>query len=94
LSGILNASNLEKALHLLGEGSFNSKETQFYICGPAEMIDSIEQTLGTAGVPLAHIESEKFQYDFAQKNARNRLSLILMGLASSALCLSAIYLAK
>ncbi len=94
LSGILNASNLEKVLHASGDGSFNSKETYFYICGPAEMIDSVEQTLDAMGVPLAHIESEKFQYDFTQKNARTRLSLILMGLASSALCLSAIYLAK
>jgi hypothetical protein len=58
------------------------------------MIDSVERALETMGTALSQIESEKFQYDFTQKNARNRLSLILMGLASSALCLSAIYLAK
>jgi predicted ferric reductase len=94
ISGILDVITLEKVLRAQSAGELNVKQTRFYVCGPAGMIDSVERALETMGTALSQIESEKFQYDFTQKNARNRLSLILMGLASSALCLSVIYLAK
>jgi predicted ferric reductase len=94
ISGILDATTLEKVLRADGTGELNVKQTRFYVCGPAGMIDSVERALETMGTPLSQIESEKFQYDFTQKNARNRLSIILMGLASSALFLSALYLSK
>ncbi|MEO0048228.1 MAG: hypothetical protein RLZZ410_1187 [Pseudomonadota bacterium] len=93
-SGILDATTLEKILRAQSAGELNARQTRFYVCGPAEMIDSVERALTTMGTPLSHIESEKFQYDFTQKNARNRLSIILMGLASSALFLSALYLSR
>jgi hypothetical protein len=55
------------------------------------MIDSVENALANLGVSLGQIDSEKFQYDFTQKNARNRLSLANWLLATSALIASAIY---
>jgi predicted ferric reductase len=94
ISGILDVITLEKVLRSQSAGELNVRDTRLYVCGPAEMIDSVERALETMGIPLSHIESEKFQYDFTQKNARNRLSIILMGLASSALFLSALYLSK
>jgi predicted ferric reductase len=94
ISGVLDVITLEKVLHSYGSGKLNIKQTRFYVCGPAEMIDSVERALETMGAPFSHIESEKFQYDFTQKNARNRLSIILMGLASSGLVLSALYLSR
>lgn len=33
------------------------------VCGPAPMIDSVEDTLETLGVPMQQIVSEKFSYD-------------------------------
>ena len=35
----------------------------YIVCGPAPMIDSVEESLGRLGVPLRQIVSEKFSYD-------------------------------
>jgi predicted ferric reductase len=89
VSGLLDQSNLEKILIAKDTDLSDLKDTQFYICGPAVMIDSVESALAGMGVPLSHIESEKFQYDYSKKGVRNRLSLILAGGVSAALVVSA-----
>jgi predicted ferric reductase len=44
--------------------SFGGHESWLYIlCGPAPMIDSVEESLEALGVPLSQIVSEKFSYD-------------------------------
>jgi predicted ferric reductase len=89
ISGLLDQSNLEKILIGKNADLSELRNTQFYICGPAEMIDSVESALIAMGVTLSHIESEKFQYDYSKKGARNRLSLLLAGGVSAALVVSA-----
>jgi predicted ferric reductase len=89
ISGLLDQSNLEKILIGKDANLSELKNTQFYICGPAEMIDSVESALTGMGVSLSHIESEKFQYDYSKKGVRNRLSLLLAGGISAALVVSA-----
>jgi len=89
ISGLLDQNNLEKILIGKDVDLSELKNTQFYICGPAEMIDSVESALTGMGVPLSHIESEKFQYDYSKKGVRNRLSLLLAGGISAALVVSA-----
>lgn len=39
------------------------KDWRYYICGPAAMIDNVENELVSAGIPLRHIVSERFIYD-------------------------------
>lgn len=39
------------------------KEWLYVVCGPSIMIDSVEQSLMKAGIPLHQIVSEKFSYD-------------------------------
>jgi len=94
LSGVMNTENLRKACQVFTEKNIDLKNAQFLVCGPAEMIDAVERSLAEMDISLNQIESEKFQYDFSQNNARNRLSLILMSLSSCALIASAVYLAK
>lgn len=91
ISGVLDQRNLEKILVAQHSDSFDRKQSNFYVCGPAEMIDSVESALTSMGVPLSHIESEKFHYDYSKKGARNRLSLLMMAALSAALAISAIY---
>jgi hypothetical protein len=94
VSGLLDQSNLEKILIGKDADLSELKNTQFYICGPAEMIDSIESALTDMGVSLTHIESEKFQYDYSKKGVRNRLSLLLVSGVSSALVVSVWFAAR
>jgi ferredoxin-NADP reductase len=89
LTGVLDKVSLEK---ILKSSAININTAQYFVCGPAVMIDSVENALANLGVSLGQIDSEKFQYDFTQKNARNRLSLANWLLATSALIASAIYL--
>jgi predicted ferric reductase len=89
MSGLLDQSNLGKILIGKDADLSELKNTQFYICGPAEMIDSVESALTDMGVSLSHIESEKFQYDYSKKGDRNRLSLLLAGGVSASLVVSA-----
>jgi predicted ferric reductase len=90
LTGVLDTSTLEKILNI---HQINVKSAQFMICGPAEMIDSAETSLDQFGAPLAHIASEKFQYDFGKKNPKNKRSVISAILGSATLLAAAIYAA-
>jgi predicted ferric reductase len=88
LTGVLDTSTLEK---ILSSHQINTKTAQFLICGPAEMIDSVETSLDQLGAPLANIASEKFQYDFGKKNPKNKRSVISTLLGTAALLAAAIY---
>jgi NAD(P)H-flavin reductase len=88
LIGVLDKTSLEK---ILKSSDININTAQYFVCGPAVMIDSVENALAELGVSLGQIDSEKFQYDFGQKNARNRLSLASWLAATGALIASAIY---
>ena len=90
LTGVLDATTLER---ILSANQINPKTAQFLICGPAEMIDSVETSLDQFGAPLTNIASEKFQYDFGKKNPKNRRSVISAILGSSTLLAAAIYAA-
>jgi predicted ferric reductase len=90
LTGVLDTTTLEK---ILSAHHINPKTAQFLICGPAEMIDSVETSLDQLGAPLAHIASEKFQYDFGKKNPKNKRSVISAILGSATLLAAAIYAA-
>ena len=87
-TGVLDSATLEK---ILSAHQINLKSAQFMICGPAEMIDSVEISLDQFGAPLANIASEKFQYDFGKKNPKNKRSVISAILGSAALIATAIY---
>jgi predicted ferric reductase len=89
-TGVLDSSTLEK---ILNTQQINPKTAQFLICGPAEMIDSVETSLDQLGTPLANIASEKFQYDFGKKNPKNRRSVISAILGSATLIAAAVYAA-
>jgi predicted ferric reductase len=90
LTGVLDVITLER---MLSAHQINPKTAQFLICGPAEMIDSVETSLDQFGAPLTNIASEKFQYDFGKKNPKNRRSVISAILGSSTLLAAAIYAA-
>jgi len=90
LTGVLDAPTLEK---ILNSQQINPKTAQFLICGPAEMIDSVETSLDQFGAPLANIASEKFQYDFGKKNPKNKRSVISALLGSASLIAASIYAA-
>jgi predicted ferric reductase len=90
LKGVLDAAMLQR---MLSAHQINSKTAQFMICGPAEMIDSVETSLNQFGAPLANIASEKFQYDFGKKNPKNKRSVISAILGSATLLAVAIYAA-
>jgi len=90
LTGALDISTLKG---ILRSQQINPKTAQFLICGPAEMIDSVETSLDQLGAPLAHIASEKFQYDFGKKNPKNRRSVISALLGSATLIAAAVYAA-
>jgi ferredoxin-NADP reductase len=90
LTGVLDLPTLEK---ILSSQQVNAKTAQFLICGPAEMIDSVETSLDKLGAPLANIASEKFQYDFGKKNPKSRRSVISAIVGSATLIAAAIYAA-
>ncbi len=89
-TGVLNTPTLEG---ILRSQQINLETAQFLICGPAEMIDSVETSLDQLGAPLAHIASEKFQYDFGKMNPKNKRSVISALLGSATLIAAAIYAA-
>ena len=90
LTGVLDLTTLEK---ILNAHQVNPKTGQFFVCGPAEMIDAVETSLDELGAPLANIASEKFQYDFGKMNPKNRRSVISTLLGSTALLAVAVYAA-
>lgn len=82
--GELDRGNLDRVLPQADRTAW-----QYFICGPTAMIDSVERTLDEMGVPLAQIESEKFQYDFGRKTRRNRRTVGAWLAASAALVVAA-----
>jgi predicted ferric reductase len=88
LTGTLDQITLKRVLNKTAGIDSN---TQYLICGAAEMIDSVEYALSTLSVNANQIDSEKFQYDLSQKTARTRDSLIRWGMGTITLIASAIY---
>ena len=80
--GALDAVTLNRILKSTG---IAVTQAQYFVCGPAVMIDAVENTLDEMGVQLNQIDSEKFQYDLTQKNPRNRRSIVTWLMASATL---------
>ena len=70
LTGVLDKVSLEK---ILTSSNIKINTAQYFVCGPAVMIDSVENALADLGVSLGHIDSEKFQYDFGQKKCQKQI---------------------
>lgn len=58
LQGLVDLETLNNCLPVR-----DRQDWQYYICGPAEMIDAVENNLTSMGVPLRNIISERFRYD-------------------------------
>lgn len=58
LTGQLVGSVLGDLLNFEGR-----KDWLYFVCGPAPMIDSVENDLGRLGIPIRQMISEKFSYD-------------------------------
>ncbi len=86
--GILDKDTLNRVLKSSGT---NISNAHYFVCGPAGMIDAVENALDHMGVPLSQIDSEKFQYDFSKKNPRNHRSSITALVAASTLIALATY---
>lgn len=56
----------ERVLEALGD---RVRDAQFYVCGPAPMMDSVVSALGGAGVDRARIHLERFAYADAGTSA-------------------------
>lgn len=80
--GVLDAATLNRIFKSTG---IAVTQAQYFVCGPAVMIDAVENTLDEMGVQLNQIDSEKFQYDLTQKNPRNRRSIVTWLMASATL---------
>lgn len=88
LTGVLDQTTLQQALD---KTKGMNSDAQYLVCGAAEMIDGVEYALEALSVNIHQIDSEKFQYDFTQKTARIRRSLIGWGLGTLTLIASAVY---
>jgi len=91
ITGILDTTTLQQALE---KTNGINKQTRYFVCGAAEMIDGVEHALEALSVDTHRIDSEKFQYDFTKKTARTRNAVISWGIGSMALIASAIYFTK
>ena len=80
--GVLDAATLNR---ILKSTDIEITRAHYFVCGPAVMIDAVENALDNMGVPLSQIDSEKFQYDFSKKNPRNQRSIMTAVLCASAL---------
>lgn len=56
----------------------------YFVCGPTPMIDSVEEALDRAGVPLAQIVAERFRYDSGRPGRRERRMMALFGAVAAA----------
>lgn len=88
LSGQLDFVTLETILARPEIGPLKG-EAIFMICGPSEMIDSVEESLVRLGIPLSRIISEKFQYDMGSRSPRTQRTRALW-MATSFTLLTAI----
>ena len=57
-TGRLDEAVLQRYLRFEGHARW-----LYVVCGPAPMIDDVENSLERLGVPLGQIVSEKFSYD-------------------------------
>ncbi|MEO7174831.1 MAG: ferredoxin--NADP reductase [Saprospiraceae bacterium] len=55
--GRINANEVSRFIQ---DNPQRGKVGEFFICGPNEMIDTVQETLLNAGTPQAHIHSERF----------------------------------
>lgn len=69
LVGRLDADGLARALAADGVTQVIDK-AHFMVCGPGRMMDGVETTLVTRGVPLERVQSEHFQYDFSGRSPK------------------------
>src|SRR5690606_4821708 len=56
----------------------------YFVCGPTPMIDSVEDALDRAGVPLAQIVAERFRYDSGRPGRRERRMMWLFTTVTAA----------
>jgi predicted ferric reductase len=56
----------------------------YFVCGPTPMIDSVEDALDRAGVPLAQIVAERFRYDSGRRGRRERRMMAAFGAVAAA----------
>ncbi len=70
LRGMLDANTLERLLPVEGRADW-----LYFVCGPPEMIDAVENALEQLGVPLGQIVAEKFRYTARGATRRDRLML-------------------
>jgi predicted ferric reductase len=68
LTGQCDGATLERCLPAGGRDQW-----LYFVCGPTAMIDSTEDFLARAGVPLAQIVAERFRYDSGRQTVRERL---------------------
>lgn len=69
LVGRLDASGLAQALASAGVAQMADK-AHFMVCGPSRMMDGVETSLLARGVPMSHVQSEHFQYDFSGRSPK------------------------
>ncbi len=70
LVGQLDAPVLEQCLP-----EMERNQWLYLVCGPTAMIDSVEEALARAGVPLAQIVAERFRYDTGGLTVREMFML-------------------
>lgn len=57
LTGRIDATFVKS---FLSENPLRSKDAEYFICGPGEMIDGVEKALVDLGLPSKHIHAERF----------------------------------
>jgi len=55
----------------------------YLVCGPAPVIDAVEEVLERLDMPLEQIVSERFRYDSGQPGRRERRMLALFGVVAA-----------
>ncbi len=85
LVGQLDAPVLERCLP-----DADRKQWLYMVCGPTAMIDSVEEVLGRAGVPIAQIVAERFRYDTGRMTPREKLMLAVCAVVTLAVVAAAI----
>lgn len=70
-SGSQGRINDSKVQEFLATYPQDAEEAQYYICGPGNMIDSVEQSLLSSGIGKAYIHTERFvsAHDTKKKTA-------------------------
>lgn len=87
--GVLDAVTLAACLPGEGRGDW-----LYFVCGPPEMIDSVELSLHDLRVPLSQIVSERFTYQGGGRTPRERLLRAVLGGALGLIVLGALLFAS